>query len=139
MSIQVHLSGRGVCPQVHWPEMSSLAGRPPLDKYAWPPVKRPLPGCAGRIRGCSLPTTTCQPIPGHKADSASRSHPILSETQHDSNKESVNDHLLRHTGSISCGALHGSSRSKNSPQDWASTDQFPQPGRGTAFVKQEHR
>lgn len=95
--------------------------------------------CLGLLAGLGDALSLQLPASHSKAQSLTLPfipHPILSETQQDSNKTSVNNHLPRQTGSVSCGALCGSSRSKNPPQDWASIHQFPQPGRGTAFVKQ---
>lgn len=45
-------------------------------------MKGTLPSYTGNIRGSSLPTTTRQPIPGHKSYPASPSHPKKTETKH---------------------------------------------------------
>lgn len=96
------------------------------------PVKRTLPG---RMRGCSPPTPTCQPCRGTKLTLPLIPHPVLSETQQDSNKASVSNHLPRYIGSINCGALCGSSRSKNPPQDWGQHPPVPSAWQGHSLCK----
>ena len=110
-----------------------------MKNALWPQVKRALPSYIGRIRGSSLPTTICQPIPGHKAYPASPSHPVLSKTQRDSNKTSVSDHHPRPTGWHRLESTLGVIQLQDPTQDWANIHQVPQPGWGIAFVQREYR